>query len=161
MKKLLKVLGNLDLLISGASLSIIVITTIGGVFMRKVVGKPFAWLEEIQLLFFVWCVLFGGSVAFRTGNHVGIDLVAERLRPKARKVLDIFIYIITVAVIIYILKGSAELTMQVTKKVTPYLKIPYTVIDIAVPIGCLFMIVQYTVLFVKNIFGKNQGEVGE
>ena len=64
MKNVTKVLGNLDALIAGTGLVLIVLMTVAGVFMRKVVGRPFAWLEEMQIFFFVWTIYFGGSVAF-------------------------------------------------------------------------------------------------
>lgn len=159
MKKLVSIIKNLDLVVAGIMLVAIVFMTIAGVFMRKLVGQPFAWLEEMQLFFFVWLVFFGGSVAFRTGNHVGIDIVAERLGPRARKVLDIMVYIITMLVLVYILKGSGELAQSVTKKVTPYLKISYWVIDIAAPIGCVLMMLQYSVNMAQELFFNTAKEV--
>ena len=51
MKKVKTVLMNLDAIISGISLVIVVCITMAGVIMRKVVGQPFAWLEEMQLFF--------------------------------------------------------------------------------------------------------------
>lgn len=159
MKKLVSIIKNLDLAVAGIMLVAIVFMTIAGVFMRKLVGQPFAWLEEMQLFFFVWLIFFGGSVAFRTGNHVGIDIVAERLGPRARRVLDIMVYIITMLVLIYILKGSGELAQSVTKKVTPYLKISYWVIDAATPIGCVLMMLQYSVNMAHELFFKTKKEV--
>lgn len=159
MKKLVSIIKNLDLVVAGIMLVAIVFMTIAGVFMRKLVGQPFAWLEEMQLFFFVWLIFFGGSVAFRTGNHVGIDIVAERLGPRARRVMDIMVYIITMLVLIYILKGSGELAQSVTKKVTPYLKISYWVIDVAAPIGCVLMMLQYSVNMAHELFFKTKKEV--
>ena len=100
MKKVKTVLMNLDAIISGISLVIVVCITMAGVIMRKVVGQPFAWLEEMQLFFLIWMIFFGGSIAFRTGGQVSIDLIANRLEPKARRVLDIFDYIITALILI-------------------------------------------------------------
>lgn len=151
MKKTTKLLENLDTVIAGSCLVLIVLMTVAGVFMRKVMGKPFAWLEEMQIFFFVWTIYFGGSVAFRTGNQVSIDLIAARLKPGARRVLDVVDYVITLIVLIYLTYGGYELMMSVTKKVTPYFKISYSFIDMAVPIGCALMIIQYTVVTWKHI----------
>lgn len=162
MKKVTKVLGNLDALIAGTGLVLIVLMTVAGVFMRKVVGRPFAWLEEMQIFFFVWTIYFGGSVAFRTGNQVSIDLIAARLKPGARRILDAIDYIITIIVLLYLTYGGYQLMMSVTKKVTPYFKISYALIDMAVPIGCALMIIQYTVIAWKTIVRPQaQKEKGE
>ena len=47
MKRAAKIIGNLDVIIAGISLCAIVFMTVAGVIMRKVVGEPFAWLEEM------------------------------------------------------------------------------------------------------------------
>ena len=73
MKKFRSFLANPDAIVSGAALCAIVLMTVAGVIMRKAVGQPFAWLEEMQVFFFVWTIFLGGSVAFRTGGQVSID----------------------------------------------------------------------------------------
>lgn len=156
MKVLEKVIGGLDSIVSGCSLVAVVIMTLAGVVMRKIVGQPFAWLEEMQLFFFVYAIFFGGSVAFRTGGQVSIDLIANRLKPGMRKLLDIFDYVVTMGVLIYLCKGGFELAMSVAGKVTPYFKISYAFIDIAAPVGILLMIVQYTFLILHELTDKKE-----
>lgn len=72
MKNLKKFVCNLDVIISGLSLCAIVVITLAGVIMRKIMNQPIAWLEEMQLLLFIYAIFFGGSVAFRYGNQVSI-----------------------------------------------------------------------------------------
>lgn len=160
MKRAAKIIGNLDVIIAGISLCAIVFMTVAGVIMRKVVGEPFAWLEEMQLSCFVWTIFLGGSVAFRTGGQVSIDLVAARLNPNARRILDLFCYIVTIIVLIYLTVGGVGLAESVTKKVTPYFKIKYSYIDIAGPIGCVLMMIQYTFIIVREFFHRNTDEKG-
>jgi len=152
MKKVLRWIGNLDFLIAALALIAIVCITVAGVVMRKFVNRPIAWLEEMQLFFFVWMVFFGASVAFRTGGQISIDIVAERLGTKQRRILDVFAYLVTMAVLIYLFFGGVGLAEAVTKKVTPYLRISYTLIDIAAPIGCALMVVQYSLLVIREWF---------
>lgn len=162
MKRIGKMLGNLDVIIAGLCLVTIVVITIGGVFMRKIMNQPFAWLEEMQLLFFVYAIFFGGSAAFRYGNQVSIDLVANRLKGTARKVLEIFDLTVTVLVMLYFCYGGYQLMMSVTKKVTPYFKISYTFIDLAAPIGMLLMVIQYIIYVVHEFKGiRNPGDAIE
>ena len=51
MKNLKKFVCNLDVIISGLSLCAIVVITLAGVIMRKIMNQPIAWLEEMQLLY--------------------------------------------------------------------------------------------------------------
>lgn len=153
MKHIQKIITSLDSIISGISLLLIIFMTVAGVVMRKCFGNPIAWLEEMQIFFFVWTIFLGGSIAFRKGGQVSIDLIAARLNPKARKVLDVFCYVVAMLVLIYLCKGGFELAASVTKKVTPYFKISYKYIDIAAPIGCIIMMVQYTFIILDQLFG--------
>ena len=153
MKNIQKIITSLDSIISGVSLLLIIFMTVAGVVMRKCFGNPIAWLEEMQIFFFVWTIFLGGSIAFRKGGQVSIDLIAARLNPKARKVLDVFCYVVAMLVLIYLCKGGFELAASVTKKVTPYFKISYKYIDLAAPIGCIIMMVQYTFIILDQLFG--------
>ena len=42
-------LANLDLMIAGTVLAILIVLTFAGVIWRYFLGKPFTWLEEVQL----------------------------------------------------------------------------------------------------------------
>ena len=68
MKKIRAILGNLDAVIAGVSLTIVICITLAGVVMRKVVGQPFAWLVVLFYLDdFLWgerCVSYR-----RSGKH--------------------------------------------------------------------------------------------
>lgn len=153
MKNLKKVLGNLDTIISGISLCAIVVITLAGVIMRKIANQPIAWLEEVQLLLFVYAIFFGGSVAFRYGNQVSIDLVMNRLKGKAARTLEIFDVVVTAVVLVYYCYGGYQLMMSVTKKVTPYFKINYAFIDVAAPIGMILMAIQYVYYVYRDLKG--------
>lgn len=159
MNRAVKVISNLDTLISVISLSTIIVITLLGVVMRYIVGKPFAWLEEMQIFFFVYTIFFGGSVAFRTGNQVSIDLIANRLNAHAKRILDIIDYLISMVVLVYLMIGGFKLAVSVAGKVTPYFKINYAYIDIAAPIGIILMIIQYTIIIYKKI--RNDRKEGE
>lgn len=159
MKKIKEAISNLDTIIAGTSLCLIVFITLCGVVMRKVVNQPIAWLEEMQLLFFIYAIFFGGSVAFRHGNQVSIDLVMNRLKGNGKKVLEYFDLAVTLIVLIYYAWGGYQLMISVTKKVTPYFKINYAFIDVAAPIGLLLMALQYSLYIYKKY--QRLGKMGE
>ena len=60
------ILGNLDIVVAGAALIVLIVLTFAGVVMRYIVGQPFTWLEEVQLFCMVWIVFAAGGAAFRT-----------------------------------------------------------------------------------------------
>lgn len=150
--KFLNTLINLDYVIAGASLITLITITFLGVLMRYFFSTPFIWQEEVQLWCFMWIVFFGAGAAFRTGNHIAIDILVDSFPIKLKKVVEIFNYVVVTAVLIYFYKHSSTLVEQMIKtgRTTNILKINYAIIYRAFPIGCLLMILnQSLVLFSK------------
>lgn len=155
MKKLEKIL-NLDYIIAGSSLVVLVVVTFLGVVMRYYIGKPLIWEEEVQLWCFVWIVFFGGGAAFRAGSHVAIDVIVDMFPKRVRTIVEIMGYIISLYVLGFLLTHSIPLIEQfiLTKRATNILRIPYSFIYSALPVGCVLMIINYTVSMYKKLKGE-------
>ncbi|WP_422444818.1 TRAP transporter small permease [Thermoanaerobacterium sp. DL9XJH110] len=147
---------NIDLLISGLSLITLIIITFLGVLMRYFFNRPFVWEEEVQLWCFVWLVFFGTSAAFRSGSHVAIEFVVDRLPPYLKKIIEVLGYFVVMFVLIYLMIHGAKLAEQLfyTKRTTNVLDIPYSIIYAALPIGCVLMMINYTLIVVMTILSK-------
>ena len=142
----MKLVCNLDLLVAMVALIVLTLVTSGGVFMRYVVKSPILWQEEIQAFCQVWVVFLGGSVAFRMGGHVAIEMVVDKMPPKMRQVFEYFIDLVVLAVLIYLCMNSQGYIQQVFGKSgrpTPILRIPYATIYGIAPLGCVLMIISY------------------
>lgn len=55
------------------------------VVTRYVIRYSLAFTEEVVVSLFVWLTLFGASVAFRQGAHLGFTYLVERLPRPARR----------------------------------------------------------------------------
>ncbi len=69
----------------------IVALIFSGVLSRYVFHYSLAFTEELARFIFVWGALLGASAAFKTGEHGGIPLVANRLGPRGRRAIEIFV----------------------------------------------------------------------
>ncbi|MBQ1310572.1 MAG: TRAP transporter small permease subunit, partial [Blautia sp.] len=83
-----KVILNLDIAVAAIVLIVLIVLTFAGVIMRYIVGKPFTWLEEVQLFCMVWIVFSAAGAAYRTGNHVAIEMVVEMFPKSVQKVIE-------------------------------------------------------------------------
>jgi TRAP-type C4-dicarboxylate transport system permease small subunit len=144
-KKLEKIL-NFDLFISCTAMAVLILLTFGAVVMRYFINRPIIWGEEVQLFCIVLVVFFGAGAGFRTGSHVAIDIVVDLLPKKVQRVIEIIIYIISLFVLIYFLYQSFSFTRQMfeTERTTEILSIPYFITYSAFPLGCVLMILNYT-----------------
>lgn len=158
-KKWLRLFLNVDVLLAGICLIILVIITFFGVIMRYFFNNPFVWQEEIQLWLFLWIAFFGGSAAFRAKSHVEIDMIVELLPKKLQKMIQILIYVLVVTVLGYLcLKGMMMVQQFIaTNKSTFVLSIPSSIIYSVVPIGCVLMILNYSIVVWQDLFAKQAG----
>lgn len=104
--KVLSFLGNLDILVAAVVLAVLVVLTFLGVIWRYVLSAPFTWLEEVQMACMVWIVFAAGGSAFRTGNHVAIEMVVDLMPKKLQRIVEILISIVVVVVIGYLFYQS-------------------------------------------------------
>ena len=138
-------LANLDLMIAGTVLAILIVLTFAGVIWRYFLGKPFTWLEEVQTACMVWIVFSAAGASFRMGNHVAIEMIVD-LMPKAlQKVMTILISVVVVAVLGYLFDktiGFIQIFLR-SGRATSMMKIPFWLIyGIAIP-AYIDMIVSY------------------
>lgn len=156
--RFLKGLCNLDLLAACVALVLLIGVTFFGVIMRYCFGDPFVWQEEVQLALSVWVVFLGGRYAFVCGNHAAIDVIVEMFPEKVQKVVSILIAVAAVVVLSYVGYQGIRYIMQMVRynRVTNILKIPYSLVYIPLPIGCVTMAVQVCINTWWELTGKGE-----
>jgi C4-dicarboxylate transporter, DctQ subunit len=61
-----------------------------GAFQDWIITLDFSWSQELTIIMFVWMAKFGAAYGVRTGIHVGVDLLINRLNKKKRRFFIIF-----------------------------------------------------------------------
>lgn len=142
---IVNILKNLDLILAGIALLVLIAITFGGVIMRRMFNNPFIWLEEVQIGCFIWITFFGAGAVCRNGGHVAIDILVDMFPRWLQKIVQVFIYAVTILIVGYVgLKGIVLVQQLMNSgKTTPILDIPYPFFYGAMPIGCGLMIVNY------------------
>ena len=86
-----------------------------------------------------------GGAAFRTGNHVAIEMIVDLFPQKVQKIFDILISAVVVIVLLYLFKQSLGFIQIFLKsgRSTPMLDIPYSLIYGIAPVSFVWMIFNY------------------
>ena len=139
------ILGNLDYIAAAVALAGIVLFVIINVFCRYILGFIFNWMEELATIMFVWCTYVGIAAAYRTHDHVGINIIVNLLPTKIHFVIEFLIdlFILTLEIIIFVL--SIKLCISSWVKITPIIGLSYTFVNASITVGFLLLIV-YTVM---------------
>ena len=151
--KLLSVLGNLDIAVACIVLVALIVMTFLGVIFRYVLKAPFTWLEEVQMACMVWIVFAAGGAAFRTGNHVAIEMIVDMFPKKVQKAFEWVIAVVVFAVLAYLFYQSLGfIGMFVTSgRATSMIKIPYALIYGIAPVSFVLMAASYVFSLVKGV----------
>ena len=153
MKKIGKILANIDLMISCIALLALIYVTFSNVILRYFLNAPYQWGEEVQMILIVWLIWFGGSAAFRTGNQICVDMILGLLPRRLQTVVNIVIYIISVLMLGFLCKQGIDYAAQLadTNRVTETLHISRALIYSCMPISCFWMIGNMTYAFIADM----------
>lgn len=158
MKKILK---NLDAYIAGAMMIVTIVLVIVNVITRKLFNYIIIWSEEIATSCFVYSVFIGAAYAYRKHQHVGVDLLVERLPAGARRAVHLITSALLVVINGYITMLSVQFIQSSWIKRMPITKLPSSAVSTALVIGFGLMTIYSLVFFVKDLKSGNKldGEV--
>ncbi|MDO5352844.1 MAG: TRAP transporter small permease [Succinatimonas sp.] len=147
-----KVLRNLDLIIAGCALAVLVIVATLTVISRYIVNSPIMWSEEIQILCFMWISFLGAGAAFRYGAHVSIEFLVDLLPHKISRIVELFIGLLVTILLVYIAYLSIVYIGQsiLLNKVSTILKIPDYVFCSSLFVGLICMIIGNTTTVINK-----------
>ncbi|KAA8998490.1 TRAP transporter small permease [Affinibrenneria salicis] len=133
----MRILGKIMEAGAALALFILVVMTIGAVFMRYFINQPIQWTEEMSGFLMIWVVMLGGAVAERDRAHLTIPFVVDALSDRLRNGLRILVALFSVVLLLYMAWLGYRLAEMTQFKVTQILKISWYWIDLAVPVGAL------------------------
>ena len=90
----------------------IIVLIFSGVLSRFVFHYSIAFTEELARFLFVWGALLGAAAAFRTGDHGGVPLLANRFGPRLQRAVEIFVAIGVTGFMGYLVFMSSVSTMK-------------------------------------------------
>lgn len=151
--KAVSVLMNLDIVVASAILAILIALTFLGVIWRYIFNAPFTWLEEVQTSCMVWIVFAAAGAAFRSGNHVAIEMIVDMMPAKMQKIMEWLISVVVVIVIGYLFWQSIGFIQVFLKsgRSTSMLKIPYSVVYGIAIVSYIDMIISYFYSIIKGV----------
>lgn len=131
------------------AMGVLVINVLWGVFSRilasaGILGSQSSWTEELARYLMVWVGLLGGSLAFATKAHLGLNYFVEKLHPGAQRILRIVALVVVLAFAVAVLIIGGWQLMERTlamEQVAPALGILKGWVYLAVPLSGVFVVV--------------------
>lgn len=112
---------------------------------KSINALKMTWAQEACIYLFVWMAKFGAAYGVRTGIHVGVDILAERLTGAKRRAITTIAMsggVIFTAILTWI---GTDFVVHVRHggQTSPDLEIKMWIIYLAVPLGSALMCFRF------------------
>ena len=115
------------------------------VISRYIFSAPSSWTEEVARFLLIWIGVLGAAYAFRTGVHLGLDVLPKKLTGTPAQALKLFtlaaVIVFAVAVLVIGGGGLVALTWDL-RQYSAVLGLPialvYSVIPVAGVLICVY-----------------------
>lgn len=104
-----------------------------------------SWAQELTIFLFVWMAKFGAAYGVRTGIHVGVDVLINKMNPRwyRRFVLFGLLAGATFTGIIGTLGTHFVYELSHTSTVSEVLEVPMWIVYLAIPLGSYLMMLRF------------------
>lgn len=150
-EKLKQILKNLDVIIAAALFAVTLAVVVVNVFTRYILNYTFIWGQEVATSCFVYTVFLGAAWGLRTHQHVGVDLLVEKLPTGTRRVVHLITDLIILVLNCYITYLSVQFTYSSRIKTMPIMKISSVWLNSALILGFGLMAVYSLVNCIQDV----------
>lgn len=153
MKLLKKFISNFEAYLCVAMLIVMSIVVFIQVIFRFVLKSSLPWSEELCRYLLVYVSFLGGAYGVKTGAHLGVEAVTLMMPKKMRKVVEIFVLLLGIALCAILLKLGIDIVATQFRRMqySPAMRIPMAYAYMAIPIGMGFFILRYILKLVELI----------
>ena len=116
------------------------------VVMRYFLNRPTIWVIEVVEWSMVWITFLGAAWVLRTGGHVKMDIVLNRLSPRAQVLLNVVTSIIGALICLTLFWYSSQLTWDHFLRgvlESRMLAVPKAPLLVIIPVGSFLLFIQF------------------
>jgi len=109
---------------------------------RYVLGAPIYFAEELARYAFIWSVMIGASIVYRTDGHTNVEFFANLLSRRAHTALYVVRNLVIVGFLLVVIVNGISLAAKTMTVPSAALEWPWGCIYMAAPVGSLLMILN-------------------
>lgn len=141
----------IEIHIGSVLLAVMTIILFIQVVARFIFSSSFSWSEEVSRYLFIWMVFLVIGALIQLSEHIAIDVLADRVPKRFRRLLDQTLILIMVAINIILLIEAAKITWIVMDlgQISPAAGLPFWIVYAAFPVGLLIAVVRATITSIR------------
>lgn len=155
---MLQRIGQIELW-AGMALLAVIVALVFIASVARFFGHPLIWSVDLAQLLFIWLCFVGASRAMRERGHLGVDLLIRRLGPERRLAVEIVLAVLFILFMAVLTWEGYELTLLNRERLFGDSGLPYALVTIAVPAGCVLLTISMLVNLVEAWRARGKGEL--
>jgi len=121
---------------------------------REFLSKSFNFSEEVVIFSLVWAVLLTLGESGLKNYHVSVDLFANKLKGRGRRISRILVYIISSFYALFLIYAGVDYIQHLYNTgitSSSSLKLPMYFVFLSVPVGFFFLFLYYIQKLIEEI----------
>ena len=152
-----RILSNFEEIIAGTFIMITTVLVVINVFLRYFMKTGLYWSEEVATICFVWSVFIGAAASYKRGQHIGVDIIVNKLPKTIRNIVIILVDLILILLNGYITYIGVIYISRSYIKPTAVLGISSAYVSSSLVVGFALM-TMYSIIFLVRDFKKTKEE---
>lgn len=159
MGKINKIIQDIISAVTGTLLVALTTIIFVEVISRYCFHETHNWAVKITPWMAIWIGCIGAAVLLNSGDHIRIDVLYNKFGRRGRYIATIISHIATFILAIFLTWGgilSVKMMLETGVAVTTVFRIPYGIVNLAVPIG-FFLVAAFSLILLVNAIISGHG----
>jgi len=143
-------------------LIIIMLTTLFEIISRYFFNSPTIWVWGVNKQIFALIIFLGGGYHLLHRQVIVADILYERFSEKGKRIADVISFIIFLlfyGVLLWKGTNMAYRSIMQREYSQDFFSLPLFPIKTFLPIGTFLIIIQWGIMFIRNLIGSDKGEI--
>ena len=138
-------LEKIEKLVAGVCCAVMAVLVFANVIARYVFNHSLAFSDEMSTYLFVLMSFMGTAIAARRKAHLGLSIITDRVSPRARRNINVVMYIIAAFFCLLIVIFGVQMVMSQYRlgQETAAMQWPEWIYGAFVPIGAAFSMAAF------------------
>lgn len=143
MRRLDRALTTIENVFAAGALGVAALISIVNVVLRQF-DKSWFWTEEAVIYLIIYSTFIGAVITLRHNEHVSVDILGVFFKDKGKKWLALVAGVVSIIYLLIMGYLGWQLLAEPFSRttVTPVLKLPLWMVELAVPIGMTLMLLR-------------------
>src|SRR5690606_14647119 len=116
----------------------LIVSVSANVIGRALLNRSLPWADELARMLFIWLIFIGAAAAFARYEHIAVDFLVRRLKPRAAHALYLLQHLVVVALMGVLIRGGYVVLSHSTGR-TAILGVPWNLINVSLVLCAAFI----------------------